>query len=260
MAKTVFSRVEKKYLLTEEDYQNLRMLLSEHMNVDQYGRHTICNIYYDTPDSLLIRRSIEKPVYKEKLRLRSYGVPEPDSTVFLEIKKKHRKVVNKRRIALTLNEAYDYLEKGIRPQKECQILREIDFFIQRYDLKKALFLAYDRVALYGKEDSEFRVTFDTNIRSRAAMMNLENGDYGNLLMPAGFYLMETKVMGSTPLWFTHILSQLKIYPANFSKYGNVYKKSMGAFDMDSLLDRLNESRIKDAYESGIAGAERRTAC
>lgn len=115
MAQAVFNRYEKKYLMTEPVYQELRKRLRSYMEEDEYGLHTICNIYYDTPDSELIRRSIEKPVYKEKLRLRSYGIPDLDGQVFLEIKKKYKKVVNKRRVILTLQEAYDYVERGIHP-------------------------------------------------------------------------------------------------------------------------------------------------
>ena len=210
MPQPVFNRYEKKYLMPETVYQELRGRLSPYMQVDSYGLHTICNIYYDTTDDLLIRRSIDNPIYKEKLRLRSYGIPAMDSNVFLEIKKKYQKVVNKRRVQLTLREAYDYVERGIRPQGDSQILREIDFFLSRYPLERGLYLAYGRVALFGKENPDFRVTFDQNIRSRRTRMGLENGDAGEKLLPRGWYLMESKVMGATPLWFTRILSELSL--------------------------------------------------
>lgn len=241
MAQAVFNRYEKKYLMPEMVYRELRQRLSAYMQEDIYGLHTICNIYYDTPDFCLIRRSIEKPQYKEKLRLRSYGIPGLESTVFLEIKKKYKKIVNKRRIQLTLQEAYDYVEQGIRPAADSQILREIDFFLRRYPLKRGIYLAYDRIALFGREDKEFRVTFDQNIRSRHQFMGLENGDFGEPLLPKGYYLMESKVMGATPLWFTEILSDLCIYPVSFSKYGNVYKKEHGAFHFDEMMVHRNEN-------------------
>jgi len=241
MAQAVFNRYEKKYILSQPIYTALRKRLYKYMTEDEYGKHTICNIYYDTPDNLLIRRSIEKPVYKEKLRLRSYGIPTLDTKVFLETKKKYNKVVNKRRIQLTLREAYDYVEHGIRPKEDSQILREMDFFLDRYTLERGLYLAYDRVALFGNEDKDFRVTFDMNIRSRKEYMGLEDGDFGNLLIPQGYYLMESKVMGSTPLWFTKILSELQIFPASFSKYGNFYKKDFGAFDFDNMMVHREEN-------------------
>lgn len=254
MAQSVFNRYEKKYLMPESVYQELRCRLAPYMQTDQYGLHTICNIYYDTPGYDLIRRSIEKPVYKEKLRLRSYGIPTMDSQVFLEIKKKYRKVVNKRRIQLTLREAYDYVEHGVRPlqsrngvengmrsAQDNQILNEIDFFLFRYPLMRGIYLAYDRTALFGMEDPEFRVTFDQRIRSRRSFMGLENGDYGELLLPEGYYLMESKVMGATPLWFTEILSELEIYPVSFSKYGNIYKKEHGVFDLEQMMIHRNEN-------------------
>ena len=218
-------------MLPKEVYLLLLTKLKGHMAVDEYGLHTICNLYYDTVDYGLIRRSIDKPVYKEKLRLRSYGVPQMNSTVFVEIKKKYDKVVNKRRVAMTLSEAYDYIERGIRPVhpdasfEERQILKEIDFFLKRYPLRRGMFLAYDRVALHGLHD-DFRLTFDMRIRNRMGRMGMEYGDTGENLLPGGFALMETKVMGATPLWFSNIISELAIYPTSFSKYGNFYKKDL----------------------------------
>lgn len=249
MAQTVFNRYEKKYLVPQDIYDELRRQLEPHMQEDQYGLHTICNIYYETPDNELIRRSIEKPVYKENLRLRSYGIPVMDSTVFLEIKKKYRSIVNKRRIKLTLQEAYDYLEHDIRPQKDSQILREIDFFLSRYPLSRGLYLAYDRIALAGRQDPSFRVTFDQNIRSRRTHMGLEEGDSGERLLPEGYYLMESKIMGATPIWFTEILSNLAIYPVSFSKYGNIYRKDHDKFHLEQMMvhrtENWNTIRRKD---------------
>ncbi|MBE6989159.1 MAG: polyphosphate polymerase domain-containing protein [Ruminococcaceae bacterium] len=233
----VFNRCEKKYLMPETVYQRLRQRLKPYMEQDAYGLHTICNIYYDTPDNLLIRRSIEKPLYKEKLRLRSYGVPAPDSAVYLEIKKKYGDIVNKRRIQLTLQDAYLYLDQGVRPAEDSQILRELDFFLARYPLHRSICIAYDRVALFARQDPEFRVTFDRNIRSRRTRMGLENGDAGRPLLPHGWYLMETKILGATPLWFVRILSDLRIYPVSFSKYGSIYKKELGSTELEALLSR-----------------------
>ena len=241
MAQTVFNRYEKKYLMTEEIYLELRERLAPYMSVDQYGLHTICNLYYDTKDYDLIRRSIEKPVYKEKLRLRSYGIPTMESTVFLEIKKKYNKIVNKRRIQLTLQDAYDYIESGIRPKMDSQILNEIDFFLHRYHLQRSVYLAYDRIALFQKDDPDFRVTFDQNIRSRQLDMGLEKGDMGKNLLPPGYYLMESKIMGATPLWFSQILSDLDIYPVSFSKYGNIYKTRYDMFHTDELMKHRIEN-------------------
>lgn len=244
MAQTVFNRYEKKYMMDTGQFAELVDAVSYRMETDQYGEHTICNIYYDTPDSLLIRRSIEKPRYKEKLRLRSYGVPGPESTVFLEIKKKYNKVVNKRRIPLKLWEAYDYIEKGIRPEKDSQILHEIDFMLERYPLERSLYLAYDRVAMFDKEDPDFRLTFDKRIRSRRSNVALEKGDAGTLLLPEDIRLMETKILGATPLWFSHILAELKIRPVSFSKYGTIYKKELAG---QSAL-RGSSGRYADATE------------
>ncbi len=241
MSQLVFNRYEKKYLMPGTVYEELGERLQEHMVVDQYGLSTICNIYYDTKDDLLIRRSIEHPKYKEKLRLRSYGVPKKDSKVFLEIKKKYKRIVNKRRIELPLDVAYDYLNLGIRPGNECQILREIDFFLQRYQLEPRLYLAYDRIALYGKEDPEFRLTFDSRIRSRRMSVGLEYGDFGTLLLPDSWYLMESKIQNAAPKWFSDLLTELRIYSTSFSKYGNIYKIEHGVWDAKGIMKHRLEN-------------------
>lgn len=243
---TIFNRYEKKYLMTKPVYEELRRRLEPYMQVDQYGLTTICNIYYDTANHELIRRSIEQPVYKEKLRLRSYGVPGMNSLTFLEIKKKYEGLVNKRRVPIILQQAYDYVERGIRPPQEHtaaeeQIFREIDFFLERYPLQRGLTLCYERVALFETANPEFRVTFDSNIRGRRTDMGLENGAFGNKLLPDDYYLMETKILDATPLWFTKIISDLNLYLTPFSKYGNIYKKERDAYDGDSLMRHRKEN-------------------
>lgn len=142
---------------------------------------------------------------------------------------------------MTLKEAYDYVEHGIHPNIDGQIVHEIDFFLKRYPLERGIYLAYDRIALFGKEDHDFRVTFDQNIRSRRFKISLEEGDFGDLLLPEGYHLMETKVMGATPLWFAQILSELSIYPVSFSKYGNIYKKEHQAFDLEQVMLHVEEN-------------------
>ncbi|WMJ78015.1 MULTISPECIES: polyphosphate polymerase domain-containing protein [unclassified Sedimentibacter] len=218
----VFKRTEKKYLIPEKKFNLFIKRIDSYMTVDKYGIHTICNIYYDTDTFDLIRKSIEKPSYKEKLRLRSYGIPNDNDSVFLELKKKYDHTVFKRRVELTLKEAENYLEHGIIPVEKNQILKEIDYFTKMYKPDKKIFIAYDRMALFGKEDKTLRITFDMDIRSRLHDLNLGSGDYGNPLKINGF-LMEIKIPGSLPLWLANILSQLKIYPVSFSKYGTIYK-------------------------------------
>ena len=231
--KCIFERTEKKYLLSKEQYELLLEKSKEYIKSDKYGVTSICNLYFDTEDSELIRTSIEKPLYKEKLRLRSYGTPtSEDSKVFLEIKKKYDGVVYKRRVSMSLKESEEYLNNGIKPECENgQIIREIDYIIEHYNLKPKLFLAYDRIAYNGIEDTALRITFDTNIRSRENELSLMAGSYGDNLLDDDTYLMEIKANGGMPLWLVDLLSALEIYPLSFSKYGNIYKRS--------IMEKLN---------------------
>ncbi len=220
----VFERYEKKYRLPEEIYLQLMERLGEYMQADQYGRHTVCSLYFDTRDYLLIRRSIGKPNYKEKLRLRSYGIPSPDTNVYLELKKKLKGVTYKRRISMTYAEAQRYMLYGEQPLKSNQIMDEISWFYRQYQPVPKVLLFYERIALLGKEDPNLRITFDTDIRYRTDDFDLSLGDEGTPLLPSGERLMEIKVSGALPFWLSRMLSELKIYPASFSKYGTVYRK------------------------------------
>lgn len=218
-----FKRVEMKYLLNEMKYRQLRQLLEDKMKVDDYGKITICNIYYDTPDHRLIRTSLEKPIYKEKLRLRSYGSPQEGDTVFVELKKKYKGIVYKRREKMELLEAEHYLYDKQPANKSTQITKEIDWFMRTYkNLEPAMYISYERIAMYGIEDHELRVTFDSNILWREEELFLECGIWGNELLKEGQRLMEIKIPGTMPIWLAHILDQLQIYPTSFTKYGKAY--------------------------------------
>lgn len=222
----VFKRYEKKYVLTPEQFEQITPELTEHMKLDEYGLHTICSLYYDTPDKDLIRASIEKPVYKEKLRLRSYGKEcTADSIVFIELKKKYKGIVYKRRVTMTLCDAKKYIQ-GIRPENETQIMREIDWFLDFYKPVPSTLVAYDRLAYFGNDDENFRVTFDKNIRCRDYDLDLELGDFGEVITDEGYSVMEIKTTGAIPLWLCDLLTKLEIYPASFSKYGTFYTQTL----------------------------------
>lgn len=238
---STFQRVEKKYLLTIEKSCELLKHLRPYIELDQYGLHTICNIYYDTDQFDLIRRSIEKPPYKEKLRLRSYGIPDKDDKVFLEIKKKWEGVVYKRRISLTLAEAKAYLEDQKPLGRQGQIEQEMDYFIKFYQPRPKMYIAYDREAYFGRENPGLRITFDRNIRSREEDLQLELGDAGKLLLDKGSRLMEIKAENAMPIWLVHILSELEIYPVSFSKYGTIYKKCAEERKKLAVVDAQMES-------------------
>lgn len=250
---SIFKRVEKKYMLTPGQYEEFLKAIEPHMLPDAYGLSKICNIYFDTENDELVRLSNEKPVYKEKLRLRSYGIPGADDKVYLELKKKYKDIVYKRRISLTLSEAEDYLLRGIRPKKDSQILREIDYFIVFHKTVPKLYLAYDRTAWYGREDGEFRMTFDSHIRSRRDHLSLAFGDAADELFEQAYWLLEIKSAGAYPLWLVKKMGELSLYPISFSKYGTIYKKEVAAGMAGRALDYQGNMRFLDQQENKIKG-------
>lgn len=219
----IFKRYEMKYLVNDQQRDAILKAMEGKMSPDKHGRSLICNLYYDTPDYLLIRRSIEKPVFKEKLRLRSYGTPDEDSIVFMEIKRKYRDVVYKRRISLMEGDVENFaLWHNFG---DSQIAKEINYFFSYYrDLKPRVYLAYDRQAFYLDEDDDFRLTIDDNIRYRHSNLTLQSDEGCELLLPPGLHLIELKTSKAIPLWLADTLTRDHIYKASISKYGTVYRK------------------------------------
>lgn len=223
-----FQRYELKYLITKEQQQLLYYQMNAYMKSDPYGRSAISNIYFDTTDRLLIRRSLEKPCcYKEKLRVRSYGIASEHSKVFVELKKKLRGVVYKRRIAMPQKTAVAYLAQGKPLEKQSQISKEIDYAMAYYgSLAPAAFLSYDRCAFFGRMDESFRMTFDENILAREYDLSLTSERYGQRILPEDAVLMEVKTALGLPGWLLGFLHQQKVYQTSFSKYGAAYTQLM----------------------------------
>ena len=207
---TVMKRVEMKFILNKEQLSYLKDALKDHMIVDQYGKTSIASIYYDTPDYRLIRASIEKPSYKEKIRLRSYGLIKNGKPAYLEIKRKCEGVVYKRRVETS----------------EGQIAKEMVYFRNLYQtLEPKIMIAYDRTS-YKEIVGDIRLTIDENPRYRAYDLNLHTSMDGTPLLENGCAILEIKVQQEMPLWLTSILSKGKIYKTTFSKVGEAFKKVM----------------------------------
>jgi hypothetical protein len=229
------------------------------MELDEYNKrfetYTISNLYYDTSDDFLIRESLSKPNYKEKLRIRAYGVPAPDADVFVEIKKKVNGLVNKRRSGMKLFEAYSFLKSGIAPERRGdlnpQVISEISYFRKIYPLRPAVYLAYDRRAYFDESAHDVRLTIDKNIRTRRRDLALETGDAGELLVHKYMRLMEIKVERSIPVWLSKLLAEFKIYPTSFSKYGAEYiKTTIQRKTREEELKKTRRELLRRALRAG----------
>ena len=224
-------RREMKFLLDEEQYKIISDAVSHYMTEDEFGSHTVMNIYLDNINDDLIRASLGKPVYKEKLRLRFYGnKAEDEGGAFLEIKKKFRGITYKRRLEGTYKELFDYVSGGTVPDavQNRQVFEEIDYMIHRLELIPKVVICYDREGYFANDDEEFRVTFDGNIRSRRNDLDLRSGDGGERLERAPFRVMEIKSAGAVPMWLVKALSENRIYHGSFSKYGTIYQEQLTA--------------------------------
>lgn len=220
----IFKRYELKYLLTPLQKERLLTVMAPHMQIDQFGRSSIRNLYFDTDTWRLIRNSLEKPVYKEKLRLRSYRTVKGDEPVYAELKKKYQSVVYKRRLPLPEKTAMDWLLQKTPPPENSQIAREIDYFLHFYEtLRPVIYLSYEREAYYSLSGDDFRVTFDDHILCRRDGLSLLKEPGGTPLLPQGKILMEIKTSAAIPLWMTRALTEERIFKTSFSKYGTAYE-------------------------------------
>ena len=223
MSTLVFERYEKKYLMTRHQQEQLLDRLTGHLVPDVYGSYSIANIYYDTESYALIRSSLEKPVYKEKLRLRSYGTPSAGDTVFLELKKKYQGIVYKRRISFPYDDHAEMLQEDYL-HSDAQVAREIGFFLSQHEVSVAAYISYDRVAFADSHSPEVRITFDHNILFRQNELRLGAGSWGKALLEEDLILMEIKIPGAFPLYLSRVLSEMGIYSVSFSKYGNCFQR------------------------------------
>ena len=236
MSSNVFARVETKFMLTKGQADQIQAALRQRgFGEDQYGLTLIQSLYFDTSDFLLIRRSLDRPNYKEKLRLRCYGSVADTSPAFLEIKKKYDGVVYKRRIEMDYHTAY---QTANIPENAGQIGREISWMIQRYELSPQMLILYERAAWRHPEKSSLRFTFDQNIRWRNQSLNLTGKPAGNPLTNQDQVLMEIKVPGAYPLWLLKILSNCGAKRTHFSKYGAAYKELCAAMQNNEEEKRI----------------------
>ncbi len=235
MTQTNFKRYELKYILTKAQYETLLMTMPSEMQLDEYGRHKISNIYFDTEDFRIIRHSLEKPKYKEKLRVRCYGEPSDNSTVFIELKKKFNGVVYKRRVYDKQQNVFSYLFDDAETVENSQILGEIDYFKRSYnEIKPRVYLSYERDAYYSKLDDTFRLTFDFNIKTRDFDVSLYESAHDKQILSDDNVLLEVKTVMGLPAWFLQFLSENQIYKTSFSKYGTAYQTYFLPQFIDSL--------------------------
>lgn len=238
MAVNVMKRVEMKYLLDPAQTAFLRERLKGHMEPDEYGRTTIASLYYDTPSRQLIRASLEKPEFKEKIRLRSYGPANGDSPVFLELKRKAFGTVYKRRIETSIPRTERFFE-GESGICSCgQIDRELAAFRDHYrTLEPSCLIVYERTA-YAETDGDLRLTIDENPRYRMDRLSLTGPMDGTLLLERGWTILEIKVQEAVPLWLAAIISEGGITKSSFSKYGEAYCREILKKKEERLCGRV----------------------
>ena len=221
-----FNRTEKKYLITAQQADELLPALLKHMHGDKHGRSTVCSMYFDTPDMRIIRASIDAKAYKEKLRVRCYGVPSADTRTFVELKKKYLGVVYKRRFEMRYSDAMDFLVRGGNAP-DTQMGREVEYFLRFYPgVRPAIDIFCERIALFGNDDEELRVTFDGNLRYRMSRLDFANGTEGEPIIPEDKLVLEIKTPSAMPLWLTALLDERRIFPQKFSKYATAFNKEL----------------------------------
>lgn len=218
----IFKRVEIKYRLSEEKYRSFIGRMSEFLEKDKFYFSEIKNIYYDTPDSRIIRNSIEKPCYKEKFRVRSYEGFE--DVFFLELKKKYDGIVYKRRVKMSGEQAKLFLDQkkiiGVNEQIEKEILYFLEF---HKGIRPTVFLSYERESFFYKPLPDLRITFDSNILYNFEDPMFEKSHICKPVLAEGERIMELKVPCAVPYEISKVLSELEIYPKSFSKYATAFK-------------------------------------
>ena len=219
-----FARVETKYMLTLPQAEILQQgLFRRGFRRMNFGSPRVQSLYYDSSDYRLIRASLERPAYKEKLRLRAYGDSGGLSKGYVEIKKKYNGVVYKRRTAMGLQEVSEALCLGRLPAEAGQVGREASWMLQHYGLVPAAVITYDRDAWFCETDPGVRITFDRNLSFRRRFLDLNACVPGLPLLREDLRLVEIKTNGTCPLWLARLLYEASAQRTHFSKYGLAYR-------------------------------------
>jgi hypothetical protein len=260
LAIATFKRYEKKYLISKEKLDEILPVLLQYMDLDEYclggNEYRIYSIYYDTVNHDVIRQNSSKPRYKEKMRLRSYyDKKDPEDKIFMEIKKKSNKVGNKRRIKLKIKEVDPFVNEGILPETKdylsAQVAKELQYYFTCNRVAPARYVQYARLALFGKDNRDFRMTFDRNVRTRRCNFQFGESKEDELLLPDDMYIMEIKILGAMPLWLTHMLSEHQLYSRGFSKYGSKYKQDAKEHKLEYQLLDKNGNRVDFDYFANL---------
>lgn len=227
MAIEIFSRREQKYLITRLQYEKLVEKITPFMRNDKYGidgKYTVTSLYFENLEKEIYFETKNKLKYRQKLRLRVYDDTDRNGTAFFEVKQKHNKVVNKRRLVLPLKEAYRYLANespdnlATYETSNNQVLKEIDHFRKFYNLQPEMIVSYNRHAFHGTTDPELRITFDLDLKCRNEDLALEHGPYGVNFIDENLVVLEVKVNDSVPLWLTRFLQELDCEQRSASKF------------------------------------------
>ncbi len=232
MDEKVFKRVEKKYLITKEQKQQILESIKSHMEPDRYHQSEVYNIYFDNDNFDSIITSIERPEFKKKLRARSYGGYDK---VFIEIKTKLKeqeyRIGYKRRVLLTSKDyrefasgkktAYELAGRKIETLDDLQIAKEVDYLVEELRLTPKILVYYNRESYLG--ENRLRITFDEDLSYRDDNLTFSKRTHDKKFFKDNKnIIMEIKAHGVLPLWLVHALSDVKAYPGQFSKIGNIY--------------------------------------
>lgn len=257
MAIATFKRYEKKYLISKQQLDELLPTLLEYMDLDPFclngNEYRIYSIYYDTVNHDIIRDNSAGKKYKEKMRLRSYyDKKDPDDKIFMEIKKKCNGVGNKRRIKIKIKDIDPFVNEGIIPDLgddylANQVAKELQYFFKMNKVAPALYVQYDRLALFGKEDKNFRMTFDRNVHIRRNNFVFGESEEDLFLIPDDTYIMEIKILGAMPMWLARLLSENQLYSHGFSKYGVKYKRDAENRELEYVLYDANGNQVDFDY-------------
>ena len=214
---TIFKRLEKKFILNKHQLTSFKKLINNHMQADAFGHYNVLNIYYDTPNWDIAKLQLEKPIYREKLRMRCYNSNNKNSDMFLELKKKYKGVSYKRRTYIS-----DYANSTFTLNEKKQIDKEIDYYINTNQVSERMFIGYSREAYAGIQDPNLRLTLDTNICYRTHDLNFNDVTNGTKILAHDQTLLEVKIGGAFPLWLAKFLSENQLYANSFSKFANSY--------------------------------------
>jgi SPX domain protein involved in polyphosphate accumulation len=224
-----FNRYELKYVIhvfqKKALVEDLRHFVELDSHGDVRGRYPVTSLYYDSPGFDFYRSKVDGIRFRRKVRLRVYPAGGPGAVTdgMVEIKQRINRTVQKRRVRLPLDRAYELCEGDLEVDSfsglDRETASEVQYIVRTMQLRPVCVISYHRQAFVGSRyEPGLRITFDTSLKSRTHGLRVEEKAVNHYFLSPSWCILEVKVNDFIPTWVNALLAKHGCMLQRVSKY------------------------------------------